>query len=106
MEEVQRTVDKMMDAMQNNKMLSQETMQKYEELQQLMEQMNAPEFAEAMKKLQEAMQQLNPEAMKQALQQFSFSEEQFRKSIERTLNLLKRVQIEQKWMRWSGGPRR
>jgi hypothetical protein len=96
MEEVQRTVDKMMETMQNNKMLSPETMQKYEELQQLMEQMNAPEFAEAMKKLQEAMQQLNPEAMKQALQQFSFSEEQFRKSIERTLNLLKRVQIEQK----------
>jgi len=96
MEEVQRTVDKMMETMQNNKMLSQETMQKYEELQQLMEQMNAPEFAEAMKKLQEAMQQLNPEAMKQAMQQFSFSEEQFRKSIERTLNLLKRVQIEQK----------
>ncbi len=96
MEEVQRTVDKMMDAMQNNKMLSRETMEKYEELQQLMEQMNSPEFAEAMKKLQEAMQQMNPDAMKQALQQFSFSEEQFRKSIERTLNLLKRVQIEQK----------
>jgi hypothetical protein len=96
MEEVQRTVDKMMESMQNNKMLSQETMQKYEELQQLMEQMNTPEFAEAMKKLQEAMQQMNPEAMKQALQKFSFSEEQFRKSIERTLNLLKRVQIEQK----------
>jgi hypothetical protein len=96
MEEVQRTVDKMMASMQNNKMLSRETMQKYEELQQLMEQMNTPEFAEAMKKLQEAMQQMNPEAMKQALQQFSFSEEQFRKSIERTLNLLKRVQIEQK----------
>ncbi len=96
MEEVQRTVDKMMESMQNNKMLSQETMQKYEELQQLMEQMHTPEFAEAMKKLQEAMQQMNPEAMKQALQQFSFSEEQFRKSIERTLNLLKRVQIEQK----------
>ena len=62
----------------------------------MMEQMNSPEFAEAMKKMQDAMQQMTPEAMKQAMQQFSFSEDQFRKSIERTLNLLKRIQIEQK----------
>ncbi len=94
--EVQQTVDKMLSEMQKNNVLSQETLQKYQELQQVMEQMNSPEFAEAMKRLQQSMQQMTPDAMKQALQQFSFSEEQFRKSIERTLNLLKRIQIEQK----------
>jgi hypothetical protein len=95
-EDVQRTVGSMLEEMQKNRVLSPETMQKYQELQQMMEQLASPEFAEAMKKLQESMQQMNPEALKQALQQFQFSEEQFRKSIERTLNLLKRIQVEQK----------
>lgn len=96
MAEVQQTVDRMMQEMQKNNTVSPETLEKYRELQQVMEQMNSPEFAEAMKRLQDAMQQVTPDAMKQALQQFQFSEEQFRKSIERTLNLLKRIQIEQK----------
>ena len=95
-DEVQRTVDSMVDELQQNRVLSPETLQKYQELQHLMEQISSPEFAEAMKKLQQSMQQMSPEALKQALQQFQFSEEQFRKSIERTLNLLKRIQIEQK----------
>jgi len=95
-DEVNKTVEKMVEQMQKNQVLSKETMEKYQELQQMMEQMNSPEFAEAMKKMQQAMQQLNPEQMKQALQNFQFSEENFRKSIERTMNLLKRIQIEQK----------
>jgi chromosome segregation ATPase len=96
MDEVQRKVEQMTAEMQKNNVLSRETLEKYEELQRLMDQLAGPEFAEMMKKLQEAMQQMSPEAMKQALQQFSFSEENFRKSIERTLNLLKRIHIEQK----------
>jgi hypothetical protein len=95
-DEVNKTIEKMVDQMQKNQVLSKETLQKYQELQQLMEQMNSPEFAEAMKKMQQAMQQMNPEQMRQALQNFQFSEENFRKSIERTMNLLKRIQIEQK----------
>ncbi|MGA9118835.1 MAG: DUF4175 family protein [Bacteroidota bacterium] len=96
MDDVKKTVDKMTQEMQKNRVLSKETMEKYLELQQLMEQMNTPEFAEALKQMQQAMQQMSPEAMRRALENFSFSEENFRKSIERTMNLLKRIQVEQK----------
>lgn len=96
LDEVNKTVEKMVSEMQKNQVLSKETMEKYQELQQMMEKMNSPEFNEAMKKLQQSMQQMNPEQMKQALQEFKFSEENFRQSIERTMNLLKRLQIEQK----------
>jgi hypothetical protein len=96
LDQVNKNVDAMVREMEKNNVLSRETMEKYQELQQLMQEMSTPEFAEAMKKMQEAMMQLSPEAMKQALQQFSFSEENFRKSIERTMNLLKRLQIEQR----------
>lgn len=96
MEEVNKTLDEMVKKMEKTDVLSEETMKRYEELQQLMQEMNSPEFAEAMKRMQQAMQQLNPDMMRQALQNFQFSEENFRKSIERTMNLLKRIQIEQK----------
>jgi hypothetical protein len=96
MGDVSHSIEQMTADLQKNQVLSKETVQKYEELQHLMQQLSSPEFADAMKKLQEAMHQLSPEALKQALQQFNFSEESFRQSIERTLNLLKRIQIEQK----------
>jgi len=96
MEEVNRTLRENVDRMQENQLLSRETMEKYQELQQLMQEVNTPEFADALKRMQQAMQQLSPELMRQALQQFQFSEENFRKGIERTLNLLKRIQVEQK----------
>jgi hypothetical protein len=96
MDSVKAAVDKMVADLTKNRVLSKETMEKYQELQQLMSQLSSPEFAEAMKQLQQAMQQMNPDALRQAMQQFSLSEETFRKSIERTLNLLRRIQIEQK----------
>jgi hypothetical protein len=96
LDDVASTVDKMVQEMKENQVLSPQTLEKYQELQQLMQDLNSPEFAEALKKLQEQMQQTSPEEMRRALEQFSFSEEAFRKSIERTMNLLKRIQIEQK----------
>jgi hypothetical protein len=95
-ESVNKTVDAMTQDLQKNKLLSPETLQKYAELQQLMQQMNSPEFMDALKKMQEAMKNANPEQLRQAMQNMQLSEEAFRNSIERTMNLLKRLQVEQK----------
>jgi hypothetical protein len=96
MDEVHSRVEQTAAELQKNQLLTPETMEKYAELQHLLSEVSSPEFAEAMKKLREAMEQLSPEAMRQAMEQFSFSEENFRRGIERTMNLLKRIQIEQK----------
>ena len=96
MDSVKATVDRMAADLARNRVLSKETLEKYQELQHMMAEMSSPEFAEAMKQLQQAMQQLSPDALRQAMQQFSMNEETFRKSIERTLSLLRRIQIEQK----------
>ncbi len=95
-DEVSKSLDTMTQAMQKNNILSNETLQKYTELQQLLQQINSPEFQEAMKRMQEAMQNVSPDQLRQAMQQVQFSEEAFRQSIERTMELLKRIQVEQK----------
>jgi hypothetical protein len=96
MQDVRSTMERMVNDLQKNQVLSPETLEKYRELQELMEQLNSPEFAEAMKRLQQSMQQMSAEEMRKALEKFSMSEEDFRKSIDRTINLLTRIQIEQK----------
>jgi len=94
--DVQRSVDQMLQQMQQQQVLSPETLEKYLELQQLFQELNSSELQEALKRLQLAMQSVNRDQIQQALQQLQFSEDRFRQSIERTLNLLKRIQIEQR----------
>ena len=95
-EEVSKNMEEASMAMAENKIISPETMDKYMELQKLMSEINSPEFSQAMKKLQDAMQSMRPEDMRQAMQNMTFNEQSFRSSIERTMNIMKRVMIEQK----------
>jgi hypothetical protein len=93
---VGKTVDEMAQNLQRNKTLSKETLEKYMELQKTLSEMNSPEFQKAMQRMQDAMKNVSPDQLQEAMQQAQFNEEQFRQSIERTMNLLKRIQIEQK----------
>ncbi len=98
-DKIQKTGDefnKMKQDMQENNLLSKETLEKYMELQKMMDELTSDEFKEAFKKLQEAMQSLNRQQTQDSFQNFKMDEDQFKKSIERTLNLLKRIQVEQK----------
>ncbi|MGB2959540.1 MAG: DUF4175 family protein [Bacteroidota bacterium] len=95
-DEVSQMVRDMTDRLEGNELLSRETLEKYQELQNVLQEMDSQEFAEAMSRLKDAMRRLSPEALRQALEKMNFSEEAFRKSIERTISLLKRIQIEQK----------
>ncbi len=93
---MQSRVEQMTQQMQQQNVLSKETMEKYLELQQLFQQLDAAELQKALQQLQQQIPNISKEQLQQAMQKMTFSEEQFRQSIERTLNLLKRIQIEQK----------
>ena len=95
-QQASQQLDQMMHQMQQQQLLSQETMQKYEELQKLMKELDSPEFREALKKLQPEQQPVTPEQMKEALKNFQMNEEQFRKALERMMELMKRIAMEQK----------
>jgi hypothetical protein len=96
LEETASHMEEMIENMQQHQVLSTETLEKYLELQQLYEQLNDPEFKAAMDKLREAMDRMDPDQLRDAMRNMTFNEEQMRQSLERTINLLKRIQIEQK----------
>ena len=96
LEDVHSRIEQMTQQMQQQNVLSKETMEKYLELQQLFQQLDATELQKALQQLQHQIPNISKDQLQQAMQNMTFSEEQFRQSIERTLNLLKRIQIEQK----------
>lgn len=95
-DEAARRMDEMTSQMQQQQVLSPETMEKYMELQSLFQNMDTQDLQKALKQMQQSMQNVNPEQLRQALEQVQFSEDRFRQNIERTINLLKRIQVEQK----------
>lgn len=91
-EEMDRTIEKL----EQNDLVSSETLEKLEEVQKLMEEISTPELMDALERLQQAMQQLDRRQLQQAMKDFSFNQEDFQKRLERTIELLKRIQMEQK----------
>ncbi|NQV16473.1 hypothetical protein HQ531_13510 [bacterium] len=96
LENIGQQLDEMMKSAEEQNLMSDETLDKYSELQQLMEQLITPELREAMERLQEAMEQDNTREMEEALEDFQVAMEDFQKSVERTLEIFKQVEIEQK----------
>ncbi|MEI7812865.1 MAG: DUF4175 family protein [Ignavibacteria bacterium] len=95
-DDIRKDMAKVQNDMQQNNLLSKETLQKYMEIQELFKQLGSEEMKKMMEKMQTALQQMNRENIQQNLEQMKFDEEQFKKSLDRTLQLLKRAQIEQK----------
>jgi len=95
-DEINDQLGEMKQNLQENNLLSEETLQKYMELQELMDELTSEAMKRAMEQLQNLLRDMNRNMTQDALENFKIDEERFQKSIERTLNLLKRIQIEQK----------
>lgn len=95
-DEINQKLSESKEDLQKNNLLSQETLQKYLELQNLMNQLSSEEMKKAMEKMNQSLQNLDRKQVQQALEKMQFDEETFKKSLERTIELFKRVQAEMK----------
>ena len=93
---VTEELKKMKEYLQKNNLLSSETMEKYMELQKLMDTFSTEEMKKAMEQMQNLLSTLDRQKIQDALKNIQFNEEQFKSSLERTLNLLKRIKVSQK----------
>lgn len=95
LDQVQQQLEQVAENLKENNAISPETLQKYQELQKLLKEVNSPELRKQMEEMQKMMQQMSKEELQQAMKNVQFNEEMFKKSIERTMNLLKRMKAEQ-----------
>lgn len=94
--QMQQSFEQNLQKMQQNQLLNQELAEKMQELARLWEQVATPEMKEKMKKLQEALDKLDPELLEKALAELNLSQEELLKTLDRSIELLKRLAAEQK----------
>jgi hypothetical protein len=85
-EEIRREIE-------NSNQVSDETRRAYQELQDLMDQLDDPELLRALEELQRAMQDLNMRDLEQAMDNFEFNEQVYKERLERTLELFKTLKM-------------
>ena len=88
-------MDEMVAELAKRDLAAEETLAKLAQIRRLMEEMVPPEMRAAMEALHRAMEEADPEALRKALEEFQFSQEAFEQQLDRTLSLLKRLQLEQ-----------
>jgi hypothetical protein len=95
-DEAKKSLDETLQKLSENEMTSQQIGEKMEEIRNLMEQINSDELKKYMEQLKQAMEKLSPEEMKQALENLKVNTDEMLKNLERTANLLKEMQKQQK----------
>ncbi len=96
LEEVQRQLQETIEQLDKNAMLSPDVLEKYFELQEMLQQLMPPEMQKIMQELQQALQQMNPQKIQQAMQRLQASLQEFEQQIERTYELFKQVEMERR----------
>lgn len=95
LEEVSAKLEETLDRMQQSGLLGDETLQKLNQIQELLSEIESPRLKEAMEELREAMQRVDSEAVEEALKAFRGEQDGFQKSLERTIALLRQLRTEQ-----------
>jgi hypothetical protein len=95
-DKLQKKISKTAQEMNENKVLSPETLEKFMKLQDLLNQVDIPQLKQMQEKMNKELEKMTPDEMQKALENMKFDEEQFKKSIERSMKILERMKAEQK----------
>lgn len=94
-DQISAKMEEMTEQMSQNDMVSEQTLDMFEELQKVVEEVRTPELMDALKQLQEAIESMDMNQMQEALEKFKFSEEMYQDRLERTLDLFKEFRVQQ-----------
>lgn len=92
-EELNKKFDELKEELSESNLLSEETLQAYEELEKLMEEIDDPAFREALEQMQENLNSMTPEQLREAMQNTEFNEQLYKERLERTIELFKQLKL-------------
>lgn len=93
--ELEKSIESITQKLENTMFVDRDLVQKLEEIRRLLSEALTPELKEILREIEQNLVK-NPELAKEALRKFQLSEEELRKRIERTLNILRRYMEEEK----------
>jgi hypothetical protein len=95
-EKLAQRMDSSLNNLKEDALLSREVLEKMQQIQKLFEEVATPEMREAQKKLMEALRNMDKQQLQDAMKNFEMSQKELLERLERTLALLKKLQVEQK----------
>lgn len=95
LEDISSSMDETLDMMSESDLVNFEMIEKMEEIRQLLQEVATEEFMNALEQMQKAMEQLTPEDIKNAMQDLNFSQEDLMRRLDATIEMLKRLKLEQ-----------
>ncbi|MBT3448096.1 MAG: chromosome partitioning protein ParA [Bacteroidetes Order II. Incertae sedis bacterium] len=94
-DEISQQMEDLAEQMNNNDLVSDETMSMFEELQEVVDEVRTPELMDALEQLESAIDNMDLNEMQDALEKFEFSEDMYSERLERTLDLFKQFRVQQ-----------
>mgnify|MGYP006279806877 CR=1 FL=1 len=94
-EEMAERVERLGERMSETDRVTLETLEKVQEISEILDEVATDEMRELMEQIRQAMADLDPEEVSRSMNEMSVSQEDYRRRLEQTLNLLKRVKAEQ-----------
>lgn len=94
-QQLSQQLEEMTSRMDEQELLSPDTREMFEELRRVVEEIDSEELNDALQQLREAMQNLDAQQMQKAMDNFEFNEEQYKERLQRSLDLLEKLQMQQ-----------
>jgi hypothetical protein len=94
-DQISAQMEELAEQMSQNDLVSEDTMDMFEQLQEVVEEVKTPELMDALKQLQSAVENMDLNQMQEALEKFEFSEDMYQERLERTLDLFKQFRVQQ-----------
>lgn len=94
LQQIQQEFEQLRQEMDEDSGLSEETLRKYEELQQLMDEIDDPALMELLEELQKGMQDMNQQQLQEMMENMEFNEQSYQERLERTVELFKQLKLE------------
>lgn len=95
LDEISQHLDQLQQMAEKHQLFSDDVMKKMQQLQQMFRDVMTPELEKALQDLQKSLDDMDPQAVQQAMENLQVSEKNLSQSIDRALELFKRVKIEQ-----------
>ena len=96
MAQMSEVMDAVQEQIEKNDLLNEDLTEKFQNLQELLNQLMTPEMKEALEKMREAAEELDPEKMLQALEEFEFNAQDFEEQLDRFIEMFELAMAEQK----------
>jgi hypothetical protein len=96
MSQMSDVMDAVKEQIEKNDLINEDLTEKFQNLQELLNQLMTPEMKEALEKMREASEELDPEKMLQALEEFEFNAQDFEEQLDRFIEMFEMAMAEQK----------